>query len=279
MGGYMRKLFFCLLLFLAPIICSAGNPKPNWNRNFQEALKTARAEGRPLLVDYWADWCVPCRHMDEQLWNTKEILAYQGKFVFVRLNYDTSPAMSSRYGVEGIPSVIFLDPWGNLIGQTSGFDGPQLYEDMMKSIPASFENAEKWGEILTGTPNDPEALSAMGRFYFEAGLFDVSNQYYDHALVGLEDPAKKADIVLAMGWNHLKRSEYKQARDKFQNALQQQALTRKDVALFGLVIADIGLKNQDDARKAFDQLKTEYPDSPAVEQAKRKLEQAAEQQR
>jgi thioredoxin 1 len=60
----------------------------------------------PVLVDFWAQWCAPCR----MLAPTVEAVAqsYEGKATVVKLNVDDNPAVSQRYGIKGIPTLILF---------------------------------------------------------------------------------------------------------------------------------------------------------------------------
>ena len=61
---------------------------------------------RPVLVDFWAQWCAPCR----MLAPTVEAVAekYEGSATVVKLNVDDNPAVSQRYGIKGIPTLILF---------------------------------------------------------------------------------------------------------------------------------------------------------------------------
>jgi thioredoxin 1 len=61
---------------------------------------------RPVLVDFWAPWCAPCR----MLAPTVEAVAqsFQGTASVVKLNVDDNPAVSQRYGIKGIPTLILF---------------------------------------------------------------------------------------------------------------------------------------------------------------------------
>jgi len=60
----------------------------------------------PVLVDFWAEWCTPCRYMEPVL---KELAgSFSGRVVFVQLNVDESPAIASKYDVRAIPTFILF---------------------------------------------------------------------------------------------------------------------------------------------------------------------------
>jgi thioredoxin 1 len=61
---------------------------------------------RPVLVDFWAPWCAPCR----MLAPTVEAVAqnFEGSASVVKLNVDDNPAVSQRYGIKGIPTLILF---------------------------------------------------------------------------------------------------------------------------------------------------------------------------
>lgn len=60
----------------------------------------------PVLVDFWAEWCGPCRMIGPALEELSEEL--QGKVKIVKLNIDDSPVTPARYGVRGIPTMILF---------------------------------------------------------------------------------------------------------------------------------------------------------------------------
>jgi len=66
--------------------------------------KAARVDGLPLVVDFWAPWCGPCRMMAPEFAKAAESLA--GRVRLVKLNTEADPQAGAKYGIRGIPTMV-----------------------------------------------------------------------------------------------------------------------------------------------------------------------------
>ena len=85
----------------------------NDNTFNKEVLKS----NLPVVVDFWADWCGPCRMMAPVM--EKMAVQYHGKFKFCKINVDANPGMASQYQAMSIPLLLFFSN-GQVIDRSVG---------------------------------------------------------------------------------------------------------------------------------------------------------------
>lgn len=79
--------------------------------------RVTQASGLPVVVDFWAPWCGPCRQMAPQF--AQAAAQLKGRALFVKVNSDDSPRTSARFGIRSIPTMVKLSG-GREVGRVSG---------------------------------------------------------------------------------------------------------------------------------------------------------------
>lgn len=97
-------------------------------------LAEAITNGKPSLVEFYANWCTSCQAMAQDLATLKQ--QYQGEINFVMLNVDNSKWLPEilNYGVDGIPHFVFLNNQGSAIAETIGEQPLPIFQDNLQAL-------------------------------------------------------------------------------------------------------------------------------------------------
>jgi thiol:disulfide interchange protein DsbD len=101
-----------------------------WIGDEAAAVADARAVGRPLLVDFRANWCLPCKEFEVRVFSRPEIAEAMGRFTLLRVDLtheDDEPALAAikkKYGADTLPAIRLVAPDGGLLGKTDEYMEP-----------------------------------------------------------------------------------------------------------------------------------------------------------
>ena len=88
-----------------------------WAKYDAKALAAARAEGKPVVIDFYADWCLPCKELDEKTFSEAKVVSELDRFVRVKADLtvtsdETTKALTQQYAILGVPTIVFIDANG-----------------------------------------------------------------------------------------------------------------------------------------------------------------------
>ncbi len=191
---------------------SASNIKDATDQTFVNDVVEA-SNDQPVLVDFWAPWCGPCKSLTPVL--EKVVNSHSGKVKLVKINIDENPDIAGQMGVRSIPAVFAFDkgrpvngfqgalPEGQIrqfIEQIlGGTDGAKQAEDVMAQASDAMQAgdintaAQIYSAVLEADPENVTAIAGLARCYLANGDHERASQILDMAPEGkASDPAIKS---------------------------------------------------------------------------------------
>ena len=258
------KLSKLSLIVAFLILCySAHAQQVEWHTDYKEASKVARENGKPMLLDFSAKWCKPCQAMEKTFWTRPDVIELSGQFVCVKVDFDNEKGLAGKYGVAAIPNVLTTDPWGNGLNYSRGFGSNS--DDILKRlkfVPKDFSPIKDANLQLETDKNDHAALERIVDFYNQNKLYFQSNQYGKRLYKIETDTPKRENLLLNIGFNYVRVGLSDEAEDAFKDFQKEfPQSSQNEIALYGLIYANLQEKKSGTAEKLFAKFKTDYPTS------------------
>jgi putative thioredoxin len=221
---------------------------------------------QPVLVDFWAPWCGPCKQLTPIL--EKAVKAAKGKVKLVKMNIDDHPAIPGQMGIQSIPAVIAFvngQPADGFMGALPESQVMAFLErltkdriggeaqDLLKSADAALAEGDAAGaaamysELLAEDGGNVPALAGLARCYVETGALDQAKQ-----TLAMIPEAKQNDAAVAAARAALELAEQSKNIGPVDELEQKVAANPLDhQARFDLALA---LNGQGKRAEALDQL-------------------------
>ncbi len=137
--------------------------------NFQQRVLDASTQV-PVVVDFWAEWCGPCRTLKPMLEKLAE--EFQGKFILAKIDSDKNQELATQFGVRGIPSVKAVFN-GQVVDEFSGaIPESELREFLARIIPSPADELRLKAAQQRAAGDHAAALQTLG----EASKLDPQNE-------------------------------------------------------------------------------------------------------
>lgn len=212
----MKKLFISLLVCAMGLTALAQTDFRSIS--FDEALKAAKQEKKLVFIDFYTDWCGPCKKMAKEVFPQKMVGDFMNvEFVSLKLNAEQEgKELAARYNVNAYPTFVILDTEGKVVGELKGAMDGQAFIQKLKAKLNPDMTPERMSERYKGGERTSELVNAYALNLMEQRKedegFKVVNEYfnslseaerlnpanaflYTRYTIALNDP--KADFMVA----------------------------------------------------------------------------------
>ncbi|MBI3784778.1 MAG: thioredoxin family protein [Deltaproteobacteria bacterium] len=133
--GWPRFRMLQRVVGLTALILAIWNAAPpraesiiRWEPFSTAALATAQAAGHPMIIDFVADWCIPCHEMEATTFVDPDVQNEAARFATLRADMtaesDDNTVLTDKFQIQGVPTILLLDTAGNEIDRLVGYVGP-----------------------------------------------------------------------------------------------------------------------------------------------------------
>jgi len=157
-----------------------------WEESFSKALKRARKESKPVMADFWADWCHWCEKLDRETYSDPAVIELSRGFVPVKVNTEgglEEREITYEYGFVDLPTVAFFSSEGHLLTRLGRFQGPEDFVGTLRDALDLAQRVDAWERGSEGGDDSIRAasLAALGTHLFERGRLEESRKLLEKA--------------------------------------------------------------------------------------------------
>jgi thiol:disulfide interchange protein DsbD len=143
-GARVLRIAVGVLLLVAGVVFAIPHKQVagvEWAKYDANALAAARAAGKPVVIDFYADWCLPCKELDVKTFSDPRVIAELDRFVRVKADLTaaedaTTKALTQQYAIVGVPTILFLDASGteSQAARLVGFEPPDKFLQRARQV-------------------------------------------------------------------------------------------------------------------------------------------------
>ncbi len=187
--------------------------KIEWVKDYNSAVVIAKHAKKLVMIDFEADWCTWCKRLDSDTFSNEKVIRLSRQVVSLKADVERQgKSLAKKYGVEGLPRILFLNSTGDVWGSISGYLPPSVFAMQMSRIVDGYGCYPELAILLTSNPRNGEANARMSSINAQRNRLNLSE-----ANLALAEKANYSGRYLASGYNAL--GEAYQAEKKLDLAI------------------------------------------------------------
>lgn len=134
----MKKIILVVSLFLI-LGCNPASPplekgSVEWLYDLALAKNLAASQEKPILIDFYTDWCGWCKRMDAETYADAKVSDKAKQFICVKIDADAYSSIAKDYNVRGFPTTVFLNSQAEVLDVVPGYLPPDQFLILLDRI-------------------------------------------------------------------------------------------------------------------------------------------------
>lgn len=166
MNRIIAIVMIAILVLAAGCVKQAPMPKEiTFVRDFETAKAEAVKTNKPMIIDFYTEWCKWCHTLDTVTYVDSIVIAMSKDNIFVKIDAEADSALADKYAISGYPTIIIAKPDGQEIDRIWGYLGPNEFYNQVQLYLQGKETLEDYLARLQDEPFNPEYLMTIGEKY------------------------------------------------------------------------------------------------------------------
>jgi thioredoxin-related protein len=198
----MKQHLLPVLFLLAASTSAAESRRVPWIEDISWAEVVSQAQNkpaRPILIDFYAQWCRPCKMLDVMVYNESEVIEELGNVLTFKVDVDKMEykALKEKFNISVLPTLVWLDDQGRELDRFTGYQNKDQFLEIIRSIRVGGNTFYRIMDLQASRPEDPGLLFDLARRHVEQGDL-VRGEILYRRLIGLRFQGDKSVVTNGM---------------------------------------------------------------------------------